>query len=311
MKFPRPQAFFDRSTGTRPAAAIALLAALFSSSAYGADYSTPRPLPDYSLRGTQTPVLREPLYPRWAGLYFGLQGGYSAGSADMSGATGSQISYILANTELQGLVSDWTTLAPQSSSTQSYGGFIGYNIQWGEVITGVELNYNRMNFRTGGGDSVGPILVPGANLPDGSTVLYSVTVASNANIAITDIMTSRVRAGWAYERMLPYGFVGLALGRADTSRTASVTGSKTTQGPADINGVFPAPVFGILNLPRNPQSESKTGQVVYGWTAGLGVELGLLPNLFLRAEYEFVQFPEINGIRVTVNSGRVGVALKF
>lgn len=307
MKFPRPQAFFDRCTGARPAAAIALLAALFSSSAYGADYTTPRPLPDYSLRGTQTPVLREPIYPRWDGLYFGVQGGMSAGTADMSGATGSMVSYILANTELQGLVSDWTTLAPRSSSTQSYGGFIGYNVQWGEVITGVELNYNRMKFQTGGADSVGPIQVPGANLPDGSTVLYNVTVASNATIAISDIMTARVRAGWAYERLLPYGFVGLALGRADTSRTASVTGTKSVTDTSTP----PVTVTGALVLPRNPQSESKEGQVVYGFAAGLGVELGLLPNLFLRAEYEFVQFPNINDIRVVVNSGRVGLALKF
>jgi len=306
MKIPRPQAFFDRATGTRPVAAIALLAALFSSSANGADYSTPRPLPDYSLRGTQTPVLREPLYPRWDGLYFGVQGGSSVGSTDLGGSNGSMSSYILANTELQGLVTDWTTLAPQSSTTTSYGGFIGYNIQWGEVITGVELNYNRMNFRTGGADSVGPIQVPGATLPDGSTVLYNVTVASTANIAITDIMTSRVRAGWAYERLMPYGFVGLALGRTDISRTSSVTGTKTTTPPAPG-----APVTGALILPRNPQSETKTDLIAFGFAAGLGIELGLLPNLFLRAEYEFIQFPNINDMQVVVNSARVGVALKF
>src|SRR5471032_2629209 len=139
MNFTRSHALFGRATALRPAAAIALLVVLFSSAAYGADYSTPRPLPDYSLRGTQTPVLREPVYPRWDGLYFGVQAGVSAGSADMSGATGSMISYILANTELQGIVSNWTTLAPRSNNTLGYGGFIGYNIQWGEAITGFEL----------------------------------------------------------------------------------------------------------------------------------------------------------------------------
>jgi len=47
MKFSRPQVFFDRSIGTLPMAAIALFAALFSSSAYGADYSTPQQFSDF------------------------------------------------------------------------------------------------------------------------------------------------------------------------------------------------------------------------------------------------------------------------
>src|SRR5450631_262045 len=140
----------------RSAAALALLAMLFSSSAYGADYSTPRPLPDYSLRGSDAPVIRAPTFPSWEGFYFGGQFGKAFGSADFSNGTSSQISYILANTELQNLVSDWTTIPKGSNAPQSYGGFIGYNIQWGEVITGIEANYNHLSFHTNGSDSVGP-----------------------------------------------------------------------------------------------------------------------------------------------------------
>lgn len=317
MNLKTPQALFDRSNATRvaaharPAAAIALFVVLFSSSTYGADYSTPRPLPDYSLRGSQAPVSREPVYPRWEGFYFGAQGGQTFGSADFSNVNSAQVSYILAHTELQDLVSNWTTLPKGSSGSRSYGGFVGYNVQWGEVITGFELNYNRLSFRNGAADSVGPVLVPGANLPDGSTVLYSVTVASSANIAITDIMTARARAGWAYDRLMPYGFVGLAIGRADVSRTASVTGTKTTQAPADVNGIFPPPSVGALSLPRNPQSDTQNGQIAFGFTGGLGIEVGILPNLFLRAEWEVVQFPNIKEIRVLMNTARVGVGLKF
>src|SRR5450755_3552909 len=105
-------------SGSSSAAALVLLAMLVSSSAYGADYGKPQPLPDYSLRGSDAPVSRAPTFPRWEGFYFGGQFGRSFGSADFSNGTSSQISYILANTELQGLVSNWTTLPKGTSAAQ-------------------------------------------------------------------------------------------------------------------------------------------------------------------------------------------------
>jgi outer membrane immunogenic protein len=314
MKINHPQTLFGRFSAScagargRSATALALFVAIFSSSAYGADYSTPAPLPDYFLRGSDAPVSHAPVFPRWDGFYFGGQLGQSFGSADFSNGNTSQVAYILANTELAGTVPTWTTLPKGSSATQSYGGFIGYNLQWGEVVTGAELNYNHMAFRIGAADSIGPIQVPGANLPDGSTVLYNITVASSASVAIHDILTARARVGWTYDRLLPYGFVGLAVGRADVAQTASVTGTKTTTTPGS-----PPVVDGpnVLLLPRNPQTQSQNGLIAYGYAAGLGVDVGLTQNLFLRAEWEFVQFPHISDFRVSMNSVRAAVGLKF
>ena len=39
---------------------------------------------------------------------------------------------------------------------------------------GGELNYNHTSLKIGAADTIGPLLVPGANLPDGSTVYYTV-----------------------------------------------------------------------------------------------------------------------------------------
>ena len=144
-------------------------------------------MPEF-LRGSYTPS-----YNRWDGFYFGVQAGKTFGSADFNNSTRPMISYILSNTELENEVSNWTTLAKGSTGSQSYGGFIGYNFQWDEVVLGAELNYNHMSIGIGARDSLGPILVPGANLPDGSTVLYSITVTSAASVAIHDIITARAR----------------------------------------------------------------------------------------------------------------------
>jgi hypothetical protein len=51
--------------------------------------------------------------------------------------------------------------------------------------------------------------------------------------------------------------------------------------------------------------------IAYGFTAGLGVEMALLQNVFVRAEWEFIQFPNIADFRVSANSARLGVGLKF
>ena len=323
MISPHQQALVSRTQATRAAArgrfavAMALFAVLLSSSAYGADYSAPPPdLPDFALRGSDTPVIGPPTYPRWDGFYFGAQAGRTFGSADFSNGSSSLISYILANSELQDTVSNWTTLPKSTTASQSYGGFIGYNIQWGEVITGIELNYNHMALNAGAQDSAGPLVVPGAPLANGSTVQYAITVASKASVAISDIMTARARAGWTFDRLMPYGFVGLAVGRADITHSASVTGTKTTTTQPIFDPITGALIVGPisstanLTLPRNPQSESKS-QIAYGVSAGLGVEIGILPNVFLRGEWEYVSFANISDVRVQTNTVRAGIGLKF
>ena len=131
-------------------------------------------------------------------------------------------------------------------------------------------------------------------------------------MAINDIMTARLRGGWTFDNFMPYGFIGLAVGRADVSRSTTLAGSTQTTTPPPTTGVIPGvPVTVPLNLPRDPQSQVQTGVFASGFAAGLGVEVALMQNLFARAEWEFVEFPNISDIRVQANSARVAVGLKF
>jgi opacity protein-like surface antigen len=41
------------------------------------------------------------------------------------------------------------------------------------------------------------------------------------------------------------------------------------------------------------------------------MEVAVLNNLFVRAEWEFVEFPNISDMRVQANSVRAAVGLKF
>ncbi len=44
---------------------------------------------------------------------------------------------------------------------------------------------------------------------------------------------------------------------------------------------------------------------------GLGLDVGITSNVFLRAEWEYVQFPNVDDVRVYVNSVQAGLGYKF
>jgi len=269
---------------------IASAFALGGSAAYAADYSIP--ISDAPLRGSRTHEIAEPNYPIWSGFYFGVQAGASIVSGDFSRASRSQIATILQNTAQLNDVIDWTILGNASTTIPAFGAFVGYNWQWENIVAGFEANYVRLRSQTlAQSGSVGPIVAA-----DG----YTFTVASSASLKITDIATFRGRFGYTFDRLMPYGFLGLAIGRADVTRTTQFT-QILNPSKTDITAL----------VPGNPQTESKSGLLAYGIAAGLGVEVGILPNLFMRAEWEFVQFAPIQDIRVRVNSARVGLGMKF
>ncbi len=63
--------------------------------------------------------------------------------------------------------------------------------------------------------------------------------------------------------------------------------------------------FGISNSAR------QSNALLYGYSVGLGLDWAVTPNLFLRGEFEFVQFVPLNSLSVNVTSARVGAGLKF
>ena len=134
-------------------------------------------------------------------------------------------------------------------------------------------------------------------------------------MTIHDIVTARARFGWAADRWLPYAFVGAAVGRAESLSLASLDVRKAITPPPTTDAfgnTVPQPQgpFNPVSLPRNPQFEARS-MFAYGYTAGLGVDFAVTTNVFLRAEWEFVQFLAINDVRVNMNSGQVGVGVKF
>ncbi len=102
------------------------------------------------------------------------------------------------------------------------------------------------------------------------------TVQGSATARITDFGTFRLRGGWAAGPFLPYGFVAFALGRADVARSATVQYVRTDF-PDQGTVPLPPTTFGPVT-----ETDGRRGAFAYGAAAGLGVDVALLSNVFLR-----------------------------
>jgi len=97
-------------------------------------------------------------------------------------------------------------------------------------------------------------------------------------------------------------FGGFALGQADITRATSAR-DVVTAGPASTT---PPQFLGTKNFSALAVQH---GHLIYGYSAGLGVDVNLVGGLFLRAEWEYIRYT--SSIDTSVNTGRAGIGYKF
>lgn len=216
--------------------AVTLIAAATTVPAAAAD------MPETVLRGSYTE--QPPNFVRWDGVILGAQYGFSNLSADFSDVAGVG------------------SLPKTTSNSGQYGGFLGYNFQWDDVVLGVEGAYNRPT-------SLG-------------VSAEETTTPSSSSVKLVDYGTFRGRAGYAFGQFLPYAFLGGAIGRMNYTTISAGT---------------------VLS--------SRDNAYVGGLTAGLGIDVAVLPNVFVRAEYEYVMFAPVSSIRTSVNTARAAIGVRF
>jgi opacity protein-like surface antigen len=250
-----------------------------------------------TLRGSSPFIPAAPTYTRWAGFYFGGQVGQSSTEMNFAGATEDLVAFLLRNSSLEReqRPSEWTTLGKATPSGVSYGAFAGYNVQFSDVIFGVDFHYNRSNFK-----GVAPVTPISRSVSAGGNT-YALTVEGSGTMHITDYGAARVRAGWIVGNFLPYATAGFAVGRANITRSAHVFGQENPANPC-INTCTPFDYF---------VGDSKDGTFLYGWSAGAGMDVMLMPNFFVRGEIEYIWFTKNSGIQTEIGTARVGAGWKF
>jgi opacity protein-like surface antigen len=238
-------------------------------------------------------------YSRWDGFYFGLTANESIGHATFGSGTADLVAFILRDTAIEndGHVSQWNTNAPSSARMHGFGGFLGYNVQSGSnLYLGLEGTYTKLS-----SNSITSADTEGRSFTEANgTTVADVTVANSISVNLKDYATLRGRAGYSVGQFLPYAFIGAAVARGTLDRTVSVNGVER------VNGV----VTGQLN-PNPTIDGDHTNFQRIGAAAGVGIEATILPNAFLRVEYEYALFSPVSGIKLNLQSARVGIGLKF
>ncbi|MET0722271.1 MAG: outer membrane beta-barrel protein, partial [Tardiphaga sp.] len=174
---------------------------------------------------------------------------------------------------------NWQPLGSAHGNTTGYGAFVGYNSQWDDVVVGFEANYIHDGFRSVT-NSVG------LRYEADNVTLQSVT-NSNATVKLSDFGSLRVRGGYVMGCFLPYLFAGTGLGGQTVDRTVSAS---------------PDP------LRPGTSAASKT-KLVFGYSAGAGIDVMLVGGLFVRAEYEYRRVT--SDVESNINTVRAGLGYKF
>jgi len=266
------------------------------------------------------PVLRGSFSPTtsWAGWYAGGTLAYNSSADDFSGSLTGLTNIIYRNTTLAGPTSGLSALGKATTQGTGFGGFVGRNWQWDDVVLSIEANYNYMSkLSASSKSSLGPLLFtnpPGENPSPGTSDTYSVTLSGSATAVLQDMITFRGRAGYVWGDIMPYMFGGLAVGRMDVTRNVTTNTTKRVDTiSTDIFGnvtVTPGPTLNVPSLTTS-LSQGRSNNIVPGWSAGLGFEFHLWGGLFARAEYEHVGFMQVENVHVTVDTARAGLGYKF
>jgi high affinity Mn2+ porin len=181
---------------------------------------------------------------------------------------GGHVGYIAAN-------SDWTTGSIGAGGLLHSGStdIFDRDGPWGPMIGGLQGGYNYMlssHFMLGVETDI--------SFPNHLSAAQTFSSATTGQFSITDkvelLGTVRARAGYAFGNWLAYGTAGFAFDRDLLQNTQEV-------GISSGIGVLPGNV--------NQAYFSR-----YGWTLGLGIELGLSQSWSAKLEYDFLRFGSDN-----------------
>jgi outer membrane immunogenic protein len=228
-------------------------------------------------------------YFNWSGFYFGVSGGGGIANTDFGNGALNLLSSTLTIFQtangIQLPSGAQLALSPDSASFTSFGGFAGYNTQWESVILGLEANYHRTSLDASASTSAPTFTIAGS----GPVALYNVDASASSLISLTDYATIRGRAGWALGSFLPYATLGMALGRADITDSARVH-------------FVAVDAFGnAMNSVDVTTAQNHKDQFAFGFAVGGGIDWMVFSGLFLRAEYEFVEFADFGNRTRTFN----------
>lgn len=214
--------------------------------------------------------------PNWQGFYVGGQASYGSVDSKLRGDNSDMQATFIPPANV---FYNWQPLGTPHGVGNGFGAFAGYNSQWDDVVVGLEANYIHDGFQART-HSTGQVFQ--AN----NVTLVSVT-DSDAVVKLSDFGSLRIRGGYVLGCFLPYAFVGTGFGSQVIDRTVSA---------------WPAPI-------RPAWTSDSHSRLVFGYSAGAGIDVMLVGGLFARAEYEYRRVTA--NVESNLNTVRLGLGYKF
>jgi opacity protein-like surface antigen len=244
-------------------------------------------------------------YTRWSGFYGGGMIGEEFDGADFRKVGGSEITTISGlDANFNGIpLTNFPRLTSLNTEAPSYSAFIGYNYQFEAAVVGFELTFTKTSFNASINDMESHSYFQTANNTL-YTALYNVTTTAAARVE--DYGTVRGRFGWAFGNLLPYGFGGVSIAQINAMKSVNINYFGVAVPSASSPPPLPPPIGGNWTL-----ADQNNGKWYFGYVAGLGLDYALTQNLFLRGEYQFIQYGAPDNIRLSASSVRAGVGAKF
>lgn len=247
-------------------------------------------------------VLRGPEYETvepvidWSGVYVGGHVGYTVSDVGFGNAGRTDLAQILRNLRIESEfnISQSNTLRPGKGRGLSFGGLVGYNMQFDDTVLGIEADYTSVNQRSASEDSIARTVTLSNGLYDS----YYISTQSQAKLI--DYGTIRVRGGIAMGSFMPFVTAGLAFGRATVGNVVEASLREYTDNTRTT-------LTGALDRSGGTVKE----KYALGLALGGGIDYAITSNVFLRAEYQYVQFADFGDHKIHVNTIRSALGVKF
>ena len=204
------------------------------------------------LPATQPQARRAPAFT-WSGFYAGAHGGYSWSDTDVR--VGSNCCTIFPADIGNGVFP--TSIRAQQDGPMG-GGQVGYNLQIGRLVAGIEADASWMGARSTASHSAADPL------------LFGAITNSSFQTRLDWLATVRGRAGLTFGRALLFATGGVAFGDVE---------NRITVGMPNPPAFFPP-----THTPYAPAPWLKR-DTEWGWVAGGGIEYAVTDSISLKGEY--------------------------
>lgn len=264
----------------------------------------------------------------WSGFYFGGTAGYISGQFDAFKQSDALARQAFGNLAIRDSGVDLLRFGKASNDKANFGGFVGYNFQFGDTVLGIEAEYLQANVQTDQRGEISrlytdifPTTIISAPNVEPVNTQTTINVDGHSTTKIDDLAMVKARAGYAFGNFMPFANIGFAVGRISTNgrmrqdhTTVENFGRFNTVSSG--SSVTRTTYIGPGQIARPDASGSSEASVITsgyvpGFAVGGGLEALLGESILLRAEYNRIYFATYKGVDAIVDTARIGAGLKF